>query len=113
MTKTYNKLIRDNIPEIIKNAGKTCVTEEMSDDLYDKKLCEKFFEEMQEFLQEFNAQDDEKAIAELADITEVVLAIVDFIGVDRKSFEKIRKTKADKNGAFEKRLLLKEVIENE
>lgn len=34
----YNKLVRDNIPEIIDASGKTCRTEILSDDEYLKML---------------------------------------------------------------------------
>ena len=34
MTKVYNKLVRDRIPEIIESDGKTCATEILSDDRY-------------------------------------------------------------------------------
>ena len=32
MTKTYNKLVRDRIPEIIEASGKSCKTEILSDE---------------------------------------------------------------------------------
>ena len=34
MTKTYNKLVRDRIPEIIASDGKTCTVEVLSDSRY-------------------------------------------------------------------------------
>ncbi len=112
MVIKYDKLIRDNIPEIIKQAGKTCVTEMLSDEEYGVKLADKLSEEMNEFLTEFKAERDEKAIAELADVAEVMYALVDFMGYDMETFEKIRAGKKYTNGGFEKRLLLKEVIED-
>ena len=44
MTKTYNKLVRDRIPEIIASDGKTCTVEVLSDSrclqMLDAKLTE-------------------------------------------------------------------------
>lgn len=51
-------------------------------------------------------------IEEIADIIEVLYAIVEFKGMSVKDLEKIRLEKVKKRGAFKKRLLLKEVIEN-
>lgn len=110
-TKLYNKLIRDKIPEIIEKAGKQCEIEVLDDKQYLEKLVEKLQEELGEFLVEFNSENDENAIKELADLQEVIYAIVRAIGLDIAAFEKIRESKVSKNGAFEKKLLLKHVIE--
>lgn len=107
----YDKLIRDKIPEIIEKSGKKCVFEVMDDETYMDKLSAKLKEELAEVETELKNNNDEAAIKELADLQEVILAIVDAIGVDRESFERIRKSKVASNGAFEKKLLLKEVIE--
>lgn len=107
----YDKLIRDKIPEIIEKSGKKCVVEVMDDETYMDKLSAKLKEELAEVETELKNNNDEAAIKELADLQEVILAIVDAIGVDRESFERIRKSKVASNGAFEKKLLLKEVIE--
>ena len=48
--KTYNKLVRDRIPEIIKRNGQECITEILSDEEYIKALDEKLREEMEEYL---------------------------------------------------------------
>lgn len=107
----YDKLIRDKIPEIIEKSGKKCVVEVMDDETYMDKLSAKLKEELAEVETELKNNNDEAAIKELADLQEVILAIVDAIGGDRESFERIRKSKVASNGAFEKKLLLKEVIE--
>ena len=44
----YNKLIRDRIPEIIKEAGKTYSVVVMDDDEYKRSLLEKLLEEAKE-----------------------------------------------------------------
>lgn len=48
---------------------------------------------------------------ELADLVEVVYPILKYKGIDIGEFESIRKRKAEERGAFDKRLMLKEVVE--
>lgn len=97
----YNKLIRDRIPEIIKQDGGTAITHIADDEEYWSKLKEKLKEEVDEFLKESNKE-------ELADILEVVYAIRDFLKVDGEKLESLRKDKAEKRGAFKEKIILDE-----
>jgi predicted house-cleaning noncanonical NTP pyrophosphatase (MazG superfamily) len=102
---TYNKLVRDRIPEIIESSGKKAVYETITkDEDYIKFLKNKLIEEMNEFLE----SDD---VAELADIGEVMHSILEYKGVSVETFQRVRLEKLEKRGGFKKRLLLKEVIE--
>lgn len=104
-TITYNKLVRDRIPEIIEANGKKAVYETItSEEDYIKFLKDKLVEEMNEFLE----SDD---VAELADMGEVMHGILEYKGVSVETFQRIRLEKLEKRGGFKKRLLLKEVIE--
>ena len=49
MTKTYNKLVRDRIPEIIASDGKTCTVEVLSDSRCLQMLDAKLTEELEEY----------------------------------------------------------------
>ena len=52
MEKVYNKLVRDNIPEIIKeNNDGEAITRILSDEEYKKALEDKLYEEYQEVLE--------------------------------------------------------------
>ncbi|MGI6066940.1 MAG: phosphoribosyl-ATP pyrophosphohydrolase [Bacillota bacterium] len=102
---TYNKLIRDKIPEIIEQSGKKAVVEKLDDGRYLNMLNNKLSEELSEYL-------DGNNVEELADLVEVIYAILELKGVPLVEFEKIRKEKVEARGAFQKRLLLKEVIED-
>ena len=62
----------------------------------------KLGEELQEYLNDDN-------IGELADLVEVFYAILKYKGIGLDDFEQTRKKKAEERGAFDKRLLLKEV----
>ena len=100
----YNKLVRDRIPEIIDNTGKKATVEKLEDLAYKKHLDKKLGEELQEYLESDNVE-------ELADIIEVIYAISKHKGVTIQNLEAIRSQKAEARGAFDKRFLLKEVIE--
>ena len=100
----HNKLVRDLIPEIIQTAGKTCVTEVLSDEAYLRMIDAKLDEELAEYHKD-------QSIEELADLIEVIYAATRARGHTLEQLEAVRAEKAAKRGSFEKRLLLKEVIE--
>ena len=105
LTKAYHKLVRDRIPEIIEADGKTCVCETLSDEDYLSLLDQKLNEELAEY-------QESKSLEELADLLEVMQAVVKGRGWTMEQLESLRAEKAAKRGGFEKKLLLKEVIEN-
>lgn len=104
-TKTYHKLVRDRIPEIIEADGKTCVTEILSDEQYLEMLDTKLTEELIEY-------QESKSLEELADLLEVIQAVVVARGWTWGQLEQIRQEKAAQRGGFEKKILLKEVIKS-
>ena len=97
----YNKLVRDKIPEIIKNKGIVPITHIASDDEYWKKLKEKLQKEVDEFMKDDNAE-------ELADILEVINSICDYKKINKNKLEKLRKKKAKERGEFKKKIILDE-----
>lgn len=101
MKITYNKLVRDNIPEItLQNGGKP-VTRVLSDEAYIAALTAKLQEECTEFTASRN-------LTELADIQEVVYALAEVIA-SREELERVRATKATERGAFTKKIWLESV----
>ena len=100
----YHKLVRDKIPEIIEGQGKTCITEILSQDGYIQMVDEKLNEELAEY-------QESKSLEELADLLEVMEAAVKARGYTWEQLLVIRDDKRQKRGGFEKRILLKEVIE--
>lgn len=98
----YHKLVRDRIPEIIAAAGKTCICEELSDGVYLGFLDKKLNEELAEY-------QESKSLEELADLFEVMQAVVKARGWTWEELEQVRKNKAAQRGGFEKKILLKEV----
>ena len=103
--KPYHKLVRDRIPEIIEASGKSCVTEILSDADYLELLDAKLDEELAEYHKDQNVE-------ELADLLEVIYAAAKARGYTLEQLEAVRAEKASKRGAFEKKILLKEVIED-
>lgn len=102
----YDKLVRDNIPDIIASQGKTCACTRLSDSEYIKRLADKLLEEASEYAQSGDVE-------ELADIGEVMHAILAFKGVSIEEFQRVRMEKRAARGGFDKRLLLVSVTENE
>lgn len=94
-----NKLVRDKIPEIIENAGKAYEIKTLENKDYIISLNKKLQEELEEYY-------FENDITELADLVEVVYAIIRYKGLSIEEFEKIRLGKRDKRGGFDKRLFL-------
>ncbi|MFQ6773508.1 MAG: phosphoribosyl-ATP pyrophosphohydrolase [Clostridia bacterium] len=97
--KTFNKLVRDKIPQIIENNGEKCVTRILTDEEYLAQLNAKLQEEMKEYLESGD-------IEELADLEEVLRAILDVKGCAYADFEHIRQAKVDKRGAFKQKIFL-------
>jgi len=102
----YNKLVRDRIPEIIEADGKTAVVDVLSDDSFLQKLNEKLKEELREY-------EESGSLDELADLQEVILAIAAVKGVSPDELDQLRQEKAIKRGAFEKKLMLVAIVEDE
>ncbi len=97
----YDKLIRDNIPEIISQKGGRAVTHVASEEEYRQKLIAKLREETEEFAQS-------ESIEEMADILEVIDAIILYKGFGRNELQTIKEAKAQERGRFEKRIILEE-----
>ena len=102
MNKTYNKLVRDKIPEIIESAGKACTTEILSDKEYVKMLDAKLNEECDEY-------QSDKNLEEMADVLEVLQALCVARGFSLDELENIRTEKAAKRGGFSEKIFLEYV----
>ena len=98
----YDKLVRDRIPEIIEADGKQCVTRVLDQGEFDLRLGEKLQEEMAEYQQTGE-------VTELADLVEVIQALVESHGMTWAEFETLRTRKRIERGGFARRLLLCEV----
>lgn len=104
MLYTYNKLIRDYNVKLMEDKGCKVSYEILDDERYGEELDKKLKEEVIEFLESYN-------IEEMADIMEVIYAIMDYRGITMDDVEKIRIEKRERKGAFKKRIFLKTVDE--
>jgi predicted house-cleaning noncanonical NTP pyrophosphatase (MazG superfamily) len=102
--KQYNKLVRDNIPTIIRKQGKEPITDIITNEKeFEEYLGRKLIEESKEFY-------ETKEVEELLDIMEVFYSILKYKGIDFSDFEKMRLTKRRERGGFDKRILLQKVV---
>ncbi|MGG0729586.1 nucleoside triphosphate pyrophosphohydrolase [Bacillus paramycoides] len=106
---TYNKLVRDQIPQIIKANGKTPTTRILPEDEYIKELCKKIGEELTEYLE---AKTKPHKLEELADLLELINALAEHEGTTLEEINNIRKKKAEERGGFSDRVFLIEVTDN-
>jgi predicted house-cleaning noncanonical NTP pyrophosphatase (MazG superfamily) len=95
---SQSKLVRDKIPQIIRDMGTEPVTRVADAEEYRGLLRAKLVEEVEEFL----VSEDP---SELADVLEVLLALAGDLGVDRDHLEKLRIAKAFERGGFADRIV--------
>lgn len=102
---TYNKLVRDKIPQNIDSEqGRKCKYKILDDEKYLKELNKKVIEEANEFI-------EENSIEELGDLMEVINAIMNLKGYNMEEVKETMKIKVDKKGAFKNRIFLEYVEE--
>ena len=102
---SYNKLVRDKIPEIIKNNNETPITRILSDEEYKVELEKKLLEEYQEVLK---ASGNER-LEELADMLEVMIALASLDDATLEDIIKIADKKRNKRGGFKEKIFLESV----
>ncbi|KOA18069.1 hypothetical protein CLHOM_35820 [Clostridium homopropionicum DSM 5847] len=102
--KIYNKLVRDKIPQIIKNSNKAfdihVASKEESLELLNKKLDE----EVSEFHKDQNLE-------ELSDIMEVIFALAKNLGFSEEELLNKRLEKREARGGFDENIVLEKVYE--
>jgi predicted house-cleaning noncanonical NTP pyrophosphatase (MazG superfamily) len=98
----YNKLVRDRIPEIVAQSGLVAVTRSLDDEEFLAALRAKISEEAAELA---DAPEDEIA-EELADLQEVILALLAALRLSPDEIERVRRERAEARGAFATRTFL-------
>ena len=94
-----NKLVRDRIPQIIKDQGEIPVVRILEEAEYTQCLEAKLDEEVEEFHREKNLE-------ELADILEVVFALAENLGFGREELMEVYREKNQNRGGFRERIFL-------
>ena len=95
----HNKLVRDKIPEIIKESGKKCKTKVLSEKDYVFELERKLSEEVHEYKLDKNPD-------ELCDVIEVVYALAEARGMSVSELEAKRIAKRESRGGFDGKVYL-------
>lgn len=103
MKQIFNKLVRDKIPQIIKKNGDESETSILSAKKFLQELKRKLTEESVELQK---AKTKEEVTLELADVLEVLRAIMRVEKISPTAVEKVRKERARTRGAFTKRIFL-------
>lgn len=99
MDKKFGKLVRDKIPEIIRANGGEPIIRVLSDEEYIKELVKKLKEEVAEF-------EEDLSIEELADIQEVISALIKELKIDKQELRKVKIKKAKNRGRFDDKIFL-------
>ena len=96
------KLVRDKIPKIIEDSGKTADKYTATGKDLDRFLIRKIVEEVSEF-------EETPCLEEAADVYEVFLAILDNWKLDLSDVKNTAQIKKELRGAFQKGIILKQV----
>ena len=107
MERIYNKLVRDNIPSIIKKDNEIPVTRILNVDDYRIELYKKLKEECTEVI---TSVDTNEILEELADVLEVLKSIAELENKKIDDIVKLAEQKRIKRGGFEKRIFLEKTI---
>ena len=103
--KTYNKLVRDLIPEVIRAKGKECEIEVAAKKEKGDLLEAKLIEEVNEYI-------EDKNLEELADIMEVLFGLANNLGYSEVDLLNKREEKLKERGGFKEGIVLKKVFNN-
>ena len=98
----HNKLVRDKIPEIIKDSGNQYETTTLSNLDYIEALSEKLVEEAKEVA----TASPDKLTEELADVMEVIETLIAATGIELETVREIQKEKRSLRGGFDNKIKL-------
>ncbi|MBU5316529.1 nucleoside triphosphate pyrophosphohydrolase [Clostridium bornimense] len=102
--KTYNKLVRDKIPQIIEKDGKGCDITIACGDEKKELLRAKLMEEVNEYLEDDNLE-------ELADVMEVLFGLANQLGYTEEDLIKKREEKLKARGGFKEGIVLEKTYD--
>ncbi len=97
--KLYNKLVRDRIPEIIKESGKECEIEIVNGVEKQERLEKKLLEEVNEYM-------EDKNLEELVDVMEVLFGLANELGYSEEELLNKRNEKLQERGGFKEGIVL-------
>lgn len=98
-----NKLVRDLIPNIIRNKSQEPVGYIADAEEYKNRLIDKLLEEVTEFR-------EAKSIEELADVLEVIDSIYEAFQFKKGEVQKVKENKNAERGGFSNRYILTDIV---
>ena len=104
MKRTFNKLVRDNIPRLIRESGRKCTFQILNEEEYQDALIDKIVEEVEEFRVTGNEE-------ELADLYEALECLVNLKNYEPMHIDYLKLMRREARGSYSERILLKEVEE--
>ena len=104
MRITYEKLVRDRIPEMMDREGVRYEVGTLDPDAFRQALLAKVVEEAEE-LREAASRDE--VVKEIADVYEVLDALMAFEGIDAGEVRAGQAARRRDRGGFERRLVLR------
>lgn len=102
MKRSYNKLVRDRIPQMIKESGRDCSSRILSEEEYFDALLDKIVEEIEEYRESGNEE-------ELADVYEVLDCLVQLKEYEPMHIDYLQLIRREARGSFKDRVLLIDV----
>jgi predicted house-cleaning noncanonical NTP pyrophosphatase (MazG superfamily) len=99
----YNKLVRDRVPALISEKGRSCKVRKLPATAYARALKAKIREEADELCR---ARGKGPLLNELIDLQELIDAFRGALGVRAKRFQGLVRCKRRARGGFSKRLFL-------
>jgi len=101
------KLVRDKVPDIIRRSGREPKVKRISGEELGEALKEKLVEEAREL------REPGDMYGELADVLEVVDALIGHYGIDRGKLEDVKEKKLEHAGGFTKGFILSDDKQDE
>ena len=103
---TYNKLVRDRIPNTIRENGSRCMYHVATKEELQEAILNKLREEVEEFI-------EDPCVEELADVQEVLWRIQEVFSITEYEIREATRNKATERGIFDEGYILDYVLEND
>ena len=102
MKRTYGRLVRDRVPQLIEESGGTATTRVLDESGYREALLDKIIDEVEEFRVTGNEE-------EIADIFELLDCLTELKGFEPMHIDYVKLIKREARGSYRERILLEEV----
>ncbi len=109
MEKEYNKLVRDKMPDIIKDKGNNPITKVLDTKEYKIELKNNLLEGYKKF---FKTNVSDARIDVLADMLEIINSLANLENKTLKDIERVADLKRQYQGSFQEKIYLEKVIDN-